>query len=152
MRARRESFDRFFDRLQWDGDCLVYSGAYFNNGYGRFPDHSEGGWVYRLAHRFAYAHLVGPIPDGAVVMHTCDNRSCVNPDHLRAGTQAENIADMMSKGRYRGGNTPKAVCGRGHEASLANIYVSPKGIRHCRPCARETQKTRRLRSKGLTNA
>lgn len=49
-------------------------------------------------HRLAYETWVGPIPEGHVVMHSCDNRSCINPDHLRTGTQRENLEDMTAKG------------------------------------------------------
>jgi hypothetical protein len=52
-------------------------------------------------HRLAYEWSHGPIPDGHVVMHVCDNPSCINPSHLRAGTQRENIADREAKGRGR---------------------------------------------------
>jgi hypothetical protein len=51
------------------------------------------------AHRIAYQEAVGPIPKGKSVLHTCDNPSCVNQVHLFLGTQKENIADMVQKGR-----------------------------------------------------
>lgn len=51
------------------------------------------------AHRYAYEQAHGPIPEGFVILHECDNPSCINPEHLRAGTQADNLADMTDKGR-----------------------------------------------------
>lgn len=53
----------------------------------------------RRVHRVMYEIVNGPIPKGKVIMHTCDNPSCINPDHLRCGTQLENIRDCILKGR-----------------------------------------------------
>lgn len=52
-----------------------------------------------LAHRFAYEHYVGPIPEGMEVAHLCDTPACVNPDHLRLATHAENMQQMAERGR-----------------------------------------------------
>lgn len=54
-----------------------------------------------LAHRFIWAAIRGPIPDGMDVLHKCDNPSCVNIDHLYLGTDRENMIDRSMRGRVR---------------------------------------------------
>ena len=84
----------FWQRVEPDGQCWIWQGALRNTGYG---------WYGRqLAHRFCYRMMKGPVA-GLVVRHTCDNRLCVRPDHLLAGTQMENMRDKMAKGRWNGG-------------------------------------------------
>ena len=51
------------------------------------------------AHRFAWYEANGPIPDGLLVLHKCDNPPCINVEHLFLGTHADNVADMVAKGR-----------------------------------------------------
>ena len=89
-----------------------------------------------LAHRVTYILKHGPIPDGLVVMHTCDNPPCVNVAHLRLGTIAENQRDMAEKNRTANGR--KTTCPQGHGYTVENTYYTPTGgRRECRTCRAE---------------
>lgn len=82
-------------------ECWPYNGTKDPHGYGRFYV-SGGPNAYKpFAHRVAYQIAFGEIPDGMVVMHTCDNPPCCNPAHLRLGTLADNNRDRSEKGRGR---------------------------------------------------
>ena len=88
-----------------------------------------------LAHRFVMAQLYGEDAiAGKIVYHTCDNKLCINPEHLRIGTHADNMADMKAKGRGRNQNKAKSHCKLGHEFTEENTWVSKDGRRYCRAC------------------
>jgi hypothetical protein len=103
-----EQVERFWAKVDTSGGpdaCWPWMGARSRHGYGAF-------WITPRkqvrASRMAYALQNGELPDELNALHTCDNPPCCNGRHLKAGTQAENIADRNAKGRYdHGPNAPR---------------------------------------------
>jgi hypothetical protein len=80
----------------WTGALRRWSKEPWDGGYGAFWDGTK---VVR-AHVWLYRQLIGEIPAGKVLLHSCDNRKCVNVfDHITPGTQKQNVEDMIAKGR-----------------------------------------------------
>lgn len=141
--------DRFWDKVDRSGDCWLWTGAKFSGGYGHF--NSNG--FNHLAHRFAWELENGPIPDGLILLHACDNPSCVRVSHLTLGTHEDNARDMVAKGRHKslgGHDSPnfgkrKTHCKNGHELTGDNVVLTNGGkARRCRICYMESNRVRAL--------
>lgn len=126
-----------------DSGCIEYTGYIGPYGYGDiiFKTHR---WK---VHRLYWILLNGPIPEWpkAVVLHSCDNRKCINLDHLSLGTQQDNIRDCVSKNRQA--SRRKTHCPHGHAyAEHGREFMSDKCIqqatpwRACRTCSRIGQR------------
>jgi len=80
--------ERFWARVVKGESCWIWTGRLYRNGYGNAWNAREKRG--QVAHRFAYEDLIGPIPGGMQLDHTCHNRACVNPEHLRPATNKQN--------------------------------------------------------------
>lgn len=133
-----ERFWRHVDKLGPNG-CWVWTGYRDAKGYGSFNSGSRGELAHRFSYRLANGALSSELPN---VLHRCDNPPCVNPAHLFAGTQLDNIRDAVQKGRLHNGQRRRTHCKREH------LLPAPdrRGWRQCRECKRDLQIQRRARA------
>lgn len=92
--------DRFWSKVEKTETCWLWHGTKGHFGHGRF---TIGMLPYHQAHRLAWEWANGPIPDGLFICHHCDVACCVRPSHLFIGSQADNMRDMIEKGRQARG-------------------------------------------------
>lgn len=129
--------ERFWAKVNFDGPiqphmntpCWVWTASTVA-GYGQFWTGSK---PMMRAHRYAWTISNGPIPDGMVICHACDNRLCVRVDHLFLGTVRDNNVDAARKqsGRWKG------QCKRGHDMSVYGIPANKGRSRRCGKCQKE---------------
>lgn len=110
--------------------CWLWFGAYHRLGYGQFRYNK----VVMLSHRVSFELFRGKFDDKLDVLHSCDTRSCVNPDHLFLGDHLMNMRDASKKGRLL--NQRKTHCPSGHEYAGDNL-VMYRNKRVCLICRRE---------------
>lgn len=129
---------RFNAKINRDGagGCWLWTASTGSHGYGQTWDGNN----VLLAHRVAHQLWIGPIPDGLVVDHLCNIKRCVNPAHLEAKTDRENVLRGV-------GPTAKLArqthCQHGHPLAGDNLRVTTRGYRQCRSCERASNLSRR---------
>lgn len=121
---------RFHNRYWIDeSGCWLWTSTIASTGYARISR--------KAAHRVSYELHKGPVPTGLVLDHLCRIKHCVNPDHLEAVTQAENVRrhnELLGEKQYA------VTCSRGHDQAVYGHHRS--GYRRCAECDRETARRR----------
>lgn len=121
---------RFWDKVDRTENCWVWIASTDSKGYGQFMSGSRKNADRKLkrAHRVAYELTIGDIPEGLELLHTCDNKLCVNPSHLRPGTHADNMRDMSQKDRSpRGVKQGRVILTEAEVLEIRATYI-PKVI------------------------
>lgn len=141
MSAKEDNAEaRFLSRVAQQGSCWLWTEPLSRSGYGQFSAYGRT----HAAHRWAYEHWVGPVPEGLELDHLCRVRHCVNPEHVEPVTHRENVLR---------GEGVAAKCARmthckyGHEFTPDNIRASKDGVRRCKTCKREASRAERARKK-----
>ena len=111
-------------------ECIEHVGYRSSNGYGRKRLYGE-----TLAHRVAWVGANGPIPKGMEIDHLCNNRGCINPQHLDVVTHAENMKRITQR---------RSHCNQGHQYTDKD-WNPTNGRRQCRVCSRIRDKKRNRR-------
>lgn len=130
----RERFERAYTPEPMSG-CWLWTGDVCRGtGYGRISSINSGRREIIRAHRLSYELHVGPIPAGMMVCHRCDNRACVNPQHLFVGSALDNVRDMDAKHRRRT-VVPVRAHPKGSQVATAKLSESDVlDIRRRLPC------------------
>lgn len=111
---RKDLADRFWEKVEKTATCWLWTGALLKKAGGYGSIRIDGKAL--RAHRVAYELVVGPIPDGMLLRHSCDTPRCVNPDHLIPGYSLENTKDALDRGRF--------VVGEGHKRAKLTNHAS----------------------------
>ena len=121
--------ERLFSKTKLNGTCIEWVRFKDAQGYGRFAVNKES----KRANRVVYELCKGTIGKDLHVCHSCDNPSCINPNHLWLGTNADNMRDKIAKGL----SGKQRFCVKGHDKKLTGEYSTGR----CKQCHKIYQAT-----------
>lgn len=130
-RTMKKTIEHHIKTIKKIDGCWIWQGSVDSKGYGQLM---SNGIVWR-AHRFFYTNLVGEIPVDYQIDHLCKKKLCVNPEHLEAVTQTENI-ERSGAWNY---NKAKTHCPQGHEYTSENTLFR-QNKRTCKTCKKNRSK------------
>lgn len=144
-----ELINRFMKYVKETNNCWKWIGTNNWKGYGRFSICKNNITAIGHSHRFSYMIFKGKIPKGMTVHHKCENKSCVNPEHLELMTEKEN---RELSGCWSAKNARKTHCKNGHEFTKENTYLHNRNgsmRRYCKICRIEATKRCKLNKENL---
>lgn len=130
MYSNPTSPNRFWSKVTFTSTCWLWTASKKPGGYGQFKASGSVRASPVYVHRYAYEFCFGPIPEGLQIDHLCHVRHCVNPDHLEAVTQQENIIRAAARITH---------CPQGHPYNDINTYRLGNR-RFCRECHRASNR------------
>lgn len=145
-----ETIDRFLRMVNKTNSCWIWTGYKNPKGYGKMTVNYKP----LMAHRWSYEYFIGEIPPGLVIDHLCENKACVNPEHLQPVTNKENLNRGRVGQKNADHHRSKTHCRRGHEYTQENTnYLNRKtrGVltRQCRICYSNNQAKKTTTSKEI---
>lgn len=135
-----------------DKGCWIWTGCVDRDGYGRIRGSSYGKHWFVFAHRASYEYHVRKIEEGKLVLHRCNNPTCINPEHLYLGSNQDNANDMVAAGHAKGTSNPGKLNGMYGRSGSLNPMFGKKHTPETLEKMRKPKKKKAIRDEPETRA